>query len=54
MTCCNAQDLTIDMILADQLVQLAMRRDNISDEEMRQVILRARAAVIRRQEQPAA
>jgi hypothetical protein len=49
MTCCDSQELTIETILADQLVRLAMRRDGISDEEMRDTILRARAAVMRRQ-----
>lgn len=53
MTCCDAQELTIETILADQLVMLAMRRDGITDEEMRAVIIRARAAVMRRQETPA-
>jgi hypothetical protein len=46
---CEPHELTIEAILADQLVRLAMRRDRISDEEMREVILRARTAVLRRQ-----
>ncbi len=49
MTSCETHELTIEMILADQLVRLAMRRDGISDDEMRTVLLRARTAVMRRQ-----
>lgn len=51
MCSCDAQELTIETILADQLVMLAMRRDGITPEEMRAVIMKARTAVLRRQEQ---
>ena len=49
MTSCEPHELTIEMILADQLVSLANRRDGSSDDEMRTVLLRARTAVLRRQ-----
>lgn len=49
MTACEIRELTIETILNDQLVRLAMRRDGISDDEMRAVLLQARAAVLRRQ-----
>lgn len=53
MTNCATEDLTIETILADQLVRLAMKRDGISEDEMRAVILRARTAVMARQALPA-
>jgi hypothetical protein len=49
MTSCETHELTIEAILADQMVRLVMRRDGISDEQMRDVLLRARTAVLRRQ-----
>lgn len=48
MTNCNTDDLTIENILSDQMVRLAMRRDGVTDEELRRVILQARAAVMNR------
>ncbi len=54
MTCCDTHEITLESILSDQLVRLAMRRDGITDEEMRSVLLRARDAVMRRQGEGAA
>lgn len=47
MTCCDAMDLTLETILTDPLVRLAMERDGISDQEMTDVLVRAQAAVLR-------
>jgi hypothetical protein len=50
---CDTTDLTIELILADPLVRLAMERDGISDQEMTAVLARAQAAVLRHQEEAA-
>lgn len=50
MTCCDETELTIERILADPLVRLAMDRDGISDGEMTAILARAQAAVLRHQQ----
>ncbi len=53
MTGCDESELTIERLLADPLVRLAMDRDGISDREMTAVITRAKAAVRRHRDEAA-
>ena len=51
MTGCDKTELTIESILADPLVRLAMDSDGISDREMTAVLARAQAAVRRHEDE---
>jgi hypothetical protein len=46
--CDHGPDLTIERMLADELVRLAMDSDGIGKEEMRRVLEQARNAIIGR------
>jgi hypothetical protein len=44
--CDHSLDLTIERILADELVQLAMASDGVTETEMQRLLEQARRAII--------